>query len=114
MSAHRFLFVIIPSIEYGREVWEGNIHSLKFILDEAKWILVCSSKICNEAVRGDMGLNTLQSCRDRTKIKWCISVLHCLTIDILSKCLIEGAILNHVEESREKCGIRWWMIPLNL
>ena len=29
-----------------------------------------SSKTCNEAVRGDMGLDTLQSRRDRAKLKW--------------------------------------------
>ena len=28
------------------------------------------SKTCNEAVRGDMGLDTLQSRRDRAKLKW--------------------------------------------
>ena len=30
-----------------------------------KRILACSSKTCNEAVRGDMGLETLQGCRDK-------------------------------------------------
>ena len=40
------------------------------ILDGAKRILGCSSKTCNKAVRGDMGLDTLQSHRDRTKLKW--------------------------------------------
>ena len=40
------------------------------ILDGAKRILGCSSKTCNEAVRGDMGLDTLQSRRDRAKLKW--------------------------------------------
>ena len=76
MSAHRHLLlsVIRPSIEYGSEVWEGNksqAGSLEsIILDGAKWILGCSSKTCNEAVRGDMGLDTLQSCRDRAKLKW--------------------------------------------
>ena len=39
------------------------------ILDGAKRILGCS-KTCNEAVGGDMGLDTLQSCRDRAKLKW--------------------------------------------
>ena len=29
------------------------------ILDGAKQILGCSSKTCNKAVRGDMGLDTL-------------------------------------------------------
>ena len=39
------------------------------ILDGAKRILGCSSKTCNEAVRGDMGLDTLQIRRDRAKLK---------------------------------------------
>ena len=75
MSTHRLLLlsVIIPSIEYGNEVWEGNksqAGSLEsIILDGAKRILGCSSKTCNEAVRGDMGLDTLQSRRDRAKLK---------------------------------------------
>ena len=55
-------------------MWEGNksqAGSLEsIILDGAKRILGCSSKTCNEAVRGDMGLDTLQSCRDRAKLKW--------------------------------------------
>ena len=75
LSAHRLLLlsVIRPSIEYGSEVWEGNksqAGSLEsIILDGAKWILRCSSKTCNEAVRGDMGLDTLQSLTDRAKLK---------------------------------------------
>ena len=40
------------------------------ILDGAKRILGCSSKTCNEAVRGDMGLDTLQNRRDIAKLKW--------------------------------------------
>ena len=63
------LSVIRPSIEYRSEVWEGNksqAGSLEpIILDGATQILGCSSKTCNEAVRGDMGLDTLQSHRDR-------------------------------------------------
>ena len=76
LSTHRLLLlsVIRPSIEYGSEVWEGNksqAGSLEsIILDGAKRILGCSSKTCNEAVRGDMGLDTLQSRRDRAKLKW--------------------------------------------
>ena len=56
-------------------MWEGNksqAGSLEsIILDGAKRILGCSSKTCNEAVRGDMGLDTLQSRRDiyRPKLK---------------------------------------------
>ena len=76
LSAHRLLLlsVIRPSIEYGSEVWEGNksqARSLEsIILDGAKRILGYPSKTCNEAVRGDMGLDTLQSRRDRAKLKW--------------------------------------------
>ena len=76
MSSRRLflLSVIRPSVEYGSEVWEGNksqAGSLKsIILDGAKRILGCSSKTCNEAVREDMGLDTLQSRRDRAKFKW--------------------------------------------
>ena len=68
------LSVIGPSIEFGSEVWRGNkgqAGSLEsIILDGAKRILGCSSKTCNEAVRGDMGLDTLQSRTDRAKLKW--------------------------------------------
>ena len=76
MSARRHLLlpVIRPSIKYGSEMWEGNkswAGSLEsIILDGAKQTLGCSSKTCNEAGRGDMGLDTLQSCRDRAKLKW--------------------------------------------
>ena len=76
LSAGRLLLlsVIRPSIEYGSEVWEGNksqAGSLEsIILDVAKRILGCYSKTCNEAVRGDLGLDTLQSRRDRAKLKW--------------------------------------------
>ena len=48
-------------------MWEGNkiqVGSLEsIILGGAKRILGHSSKTCNEAVRGDMGLNTLQNRR---------------------------------------------------
>ena len=46
----------------------GSLESI--ILDGTKQILGCSSKTCNEAVRGYMGLNTLKSRRDRAKLKW--------------------------------------------
>ena len=76
LSTSRLLLlsVIRPSIEYGSEVWEdnksraGSLESI--ILDRAKRILGCSSKTCNETVRGDMGLDTLQIRRDRAKLKW--------------------------------------------
>ena len=76
LSARRLLLlsVIRPSIGYGGEVWEGNksqVDALEsIILGGAKRILGCSFKTCNEAVRGDMGIETLKSRRDRAKLKW--------------------------------------------
>ena len=67
------LSVIISSIEYGSEVWEGNksqAGSLESILlNGFKCTLGCS-KTCNKAVRGDMGLDILQRCRNGAKLKW--------------------------------------------
>ena len=61
-------------MEYGSEIWEGNkanTNTLEsIILKGAKKILGCSSKTCNEAVRGDMGLEMLKSRRDKAKLKW--------------------------------------------
>ena len=39
-------------------------------LGGAKRNLGYSSRTCNEAVRGDMGLETLKSRRDKAKLKW--------------------------------------------
>ena len=69
LSARRLLLlsVIRPSIEYGSEVWESykvQTNALEsVVLGGGKKILGCSSKTCNEAVRGDMGLETLKSRR---------------------------------------------------
>ena len=63
------LSVVRPSLEYGSEIWDCNKQSIR-ILGGAKKILGCSSKTCNEAVWGDMGLETLKSKRDRAKLKW--------------------------------------------
>ena len=55
--------VIRPSIEYKSKVWKGNKSQAGFlgsiIVGGAKRIPGCSSKTCNEAVRVDMGLDTL-------------------------------------------------------
>ena len=121
LSAHRLLLlsVIRPNIEYGSEVWEGNKSQAgsldeSIILDGAKQILGCSSKTCNEAVRGDMGLDTLQSRRDRAKLKWWYKLATLLEDRYPKQLFNESGILNHVEEGRGKCGVGWWMISLNL
>ena len=55
-------------------MWEGNnsqpaAHE-SVLLGGGKWILGCFSTTCNEAVRGDLDIDTLQSRRDKTKLKW--------------------------------------------
>ena len=76
LSARRLLLlsVVRPSLEYGSEVWEGNKSQAaaleSVLLGGGKRILGCSSKTCNEAVRGDLGIDTLQSRRDKAKLKW--------------------------------------------
>ena len=66
--------VVRPSLEYGSEVWEGNKSQAaaleSVLLSGGKRILGCSSKTCNEAVRGDLGIDTLQGRRDKAKLKW--------------------------------------------
>ena len=44
----------------GKVIESGRFFEIHNIADGAKRILWCSSKICNEAGRGDMGLDTLQ------------------------------------------------------
>ena len=66
LSARRLLLlsVVRPSLEYGSEIWDCNKSQTRalesIILGGAKKILGCSSKTCNEAVWGDMGLETLK------------------------------------------------------
>ena len=54
------LAVVRPTLEYGSEVWEANktqAAALESVMVRgAKHILGCSSKTCNEAVRGISGL----------------------------------------------------------
>ena len=55
-------------------MWEANKTQAatleSVMLRGAKHILGCSSKTCNEAIRGDMGLDMLQGRRDKNKLKW--------------------------------------------
>ena len=56
----------VLSIILYENIWENYC----FIKGLSKRILGCSSKTCTEAGRGVMGLDTLQSCRDRAKLIW--------------------------------------------
>ena len=70
MSTQRLLLlsVIRPSIEYGSDVWEGNKRQTNalesIVLGGGKKSLGCSFKTCTEAVRGDIGSETLKSHRN--------------------------------------------------
>ena len=112
-----YTYILRPGIEYESEVWEGNksqAGSLEsIILDGAKRILGCSSKTCNEAIRGDMGLDTLQSRRDTAKLKWCFK-LALLPENRYPKQLFNQEWYIHIEEGRGKCGVGWCMISLNI
>ena len=76
LTARRLLLISVvrPTLEYGGEVWEGNKAQAaaleSIMIGGAKRILGCSSRTCNEAVRGDMGLDSLQGRRDKAKLKW--------------------------------------------
>ena len=59
-----------------------------------------------------MGLDTLQSRRDRAKLKWWYK-LATLPEDRYPKQLFNQK-WNIKEEGRGKCGVGWWMISLNL
>ena len=72
LSACRMLLLTIVRhhLEYGNEIWECNklqADALESIIEGV--ILGCSSRTCNEAIRGDMGLDTLRSRGDKTKLK---------------------------------------------
>ena len=76
LSARRLLLlaVVRPTLEHGSEIWEANKAQAgaleSVVLGGAKRILGCSSRTCNEAVSGDMGLESLQGRRDKAKLKW--------------------------------------------
>ena len=56
--------MLIISLEYGSEVWEGNKSEAadleSILLGGGKRILGFSSKTCNETVRGGLSIDTLQ------------------------------------------------------
>ena len=48
---------------------KGQTKALEPVVLGSQKILGCSSKTCNEAVRGDVGLETLKSHRYKAKLK---------------------------------------------
>ena len=62
-TARRLLLISVvrPTLQYGSEVWEAQAAALESVMiGGAKRILECSSRTCNEAVRGDMGFDSLE------------------------------------------------------
>ena len=76
LTARHLLLLSVgrPSLQYASEIWDCNKSQARalesIILGGAKKILGCSSKTSTVAVRGDMGLDTLKSRRDRAKLNW--------------------------------------------
>ena len=95
------LAVVRPTLECGSEVWEAN-KSQAAALESggANCMLGCSSRMCNEAVRGDMGLDTLQGRRDRNKLKLAAMPGK----DTQRSFLIRSGPSSHVVIGRESVG----------
>ena len=66
----------------------------------AKCILGCSSRTYNEAVRGDMGLDSLQGCRDKAKLKWWYKVA------TMPEQGSRSGMSSHVEVGEGSIGVR--------
>ena len=116
LSARRLLLlaVVRPTLEYGSEMWEANktqaAASESVMLGGAKRILGCSSKTCNEAVRGDMGLDTLQGRRDKNKLKWFYKLATLPGNRYPKKLSIRN---GHREAGRGSAGVRSLMISFH-
>ena len=104
LTARRLLLISVvrPTLEYGGEVWEGNkaqAAALESVMTGgAKRILGCSSS--NEAVRGDMGFDSLQGQRDKAKL------LLCRSIGIQGSFLCRSGMSSHVEVGKGSIGVR--------
>ena len=92
-------------------MWEGNKAQAaeleSVMIGGAKRILGCSSRTCNEAVRGDMGLDSLQGHRDKAKLKWWYKVA---TMPehryIQGSFLCRSGMSSHVEVGKGSIGVR--------
>ena len=110
LSARRILLlsVVRPSLEYGSEVWEGNKSQAaaleSVLLGGGKRILGCSSKTCNEAVRGDLGIDTLQGHRDKAKLKWWYKLVT-MPGDRQRSCLVRTGTSSHIKVERGRFGV---------
>ena len=92
------LSVVTPCLKYGSEIWDCNKSQTRAL--ESIKILGCSS---NDAVWGDMGLETLKSRRARAKLKWCykVCIVDCRITGIPNSCLVWSGKYNHIKENLE-------------
>ena len=65
--------MIVPTLEYAGEVWEGSAKLVKQLgtaqMIAAKNILGCSSATSNTALRAELGMYPLKTNRDMRKLK---------------------------------------------
>ena len=68
--------VIVPKLQYARQVWEGSTKSVKQLktvqMTAAKYNLGCSSTTSNTVllIRAALGMYPLNTNRDMSKLKW--------------------------------------------
>ena len=74
------------------------------LLDGGKRIFECSSKTCNEAVRRDLGLDTLQGCKDKAKLKWWYKLVTMPEDRYPKSCLVRTGTSSHIEVDRGRFG----------
>ena len=66
------LSVVRSSLEYGNEIDcnKSRANALYTCTSGALYRKMFFARTCNEAVQGDMGLDTLKSRRDKAILKW--------------------------------------------
>ena len=95
--------VVRPILEYVSEMWEGNKAQAAVLeIGGAKRTLGYSLRTCNEAVRGDMGLDSLQGRRDKAKLKWWYKGR---SIGIEGNLLYRSGMSSHVEVGKGSIGV---------
>ena len=111
-SACRWLLLAVlrpTSLKYDSDVWKANKAQAaaleSVVLGGAKRSLGCSSRTCNEAVRGDMGLESLKGRRDKAKLKWWYKLACMKGNRYHTNFSGRFGILNHVEVTRESLGV---------
>ena len=100
--------ILRPSLEYGSEVWRCTASQSKaldaVLLAACKKILSCSSKTCNEAVWGDLGIEPLNLRRNKRKVVRFSRVLKKVRIVFVKKFSKKNGINVKFQVERESSG----------